>query len=50
MWPSPGPDEAASRAFQLNGYNVIAWNRAGLTWWAVSDLGAAELQQLQGLL
>ncbi len=50
MWPSPGPEEAAPRGFQLNGYNVVAWSRAGLTWWAVSDVGAAELQQLQALL
>jgi anti-sigma factor RsiW len=50
MWPSPGPEETASRTFQLNGYNVVAWSRAGLTWWAVSDVGAAELLQLQGLL
>jgi anti-sigma factor RsiW len=50
LWPSPGPDESAPRTLQINGYNVVTWNRAGLTWWAVSDLGAAELLQLQSLL
>jgi anti-sigma factor RsiW len=50
MWPSTGPEETAPRSFQVNGYNLIAWSHAGLTWWAVSDIGAAELQQLQSLL
>jgi anti-sigma factor RsiW len=50
VWPSPGDEDAAPRLIQLNGYNLISWNRSGLAYWAVSDLNAAELRQLQGLL
>lgn len=42
------PDLAESdtvRARQpVNGYNVVTWNKAGKSYWAVSDLNAAELQ------
>ena len=35
------------RALQpVNGYNVVAWRKAGKSYWAVSDLNAAELQLL----
>jgi hypothetical protein len=32
------------------GYNLISWSRNGLARWAVSDLNADELRQLQSLL
>jgi anti-sigma factor RsiW len=50
MWPSAGPEETAPALFQISGYNLIAWSRAGLSYWAISDLNATELQQLQSLL
>jgi anti-sigma factor RsiW len=50
VWPSPGDADTAPRLIQLNGYNVVAWNRAGLAYWAVSDLNTAELRQLSSLL
>jgi anti-sigma factor RsiW len=31
------------------GYNLIHWNRSGMTYWAVSDLNAEELRQLANL-
>ena len=34
----------------LKGYNVLSWTSEGLTYWAVSDLNAAELGELQKLL
>jgi anti-sigma factor RsiW len=33
-----------------HGYNLLAWNKGGISYWAVSDLDAAELQRLQSLL
>jgi anti-sigma factor RsiW len=32
------------------GYNVLHWSQAGMSYWAVSDLNRAELQQFVALL
>lgn len=32
------------------GYNVVYWNRSGMTFWAVSDLNVSELEQFAQLL
>jgi anti-sigma factor RsiW len=32
------------------GYNVVHWDRSGMTFWAVSDLNVSELQQFAQLL
>jgi anti-sigma factor RsiW len=39
-----------ARMASRNGYNLVSWNRSGVTYWAVSDLNGAELQELQQLL
>jgi len=31
----------------LKGYNALTWTSGGMTYWAVSDLNAAELSELQ---
>jgi anti-sigma factor RsiW len=42
VWPE---QKAASRqALSKHGYNVLHWNDAGMTFWAISDVNAAELQ------
>jgi anti-sigma factor RsiW len=43
-WPESGTDmsEATSSA---HGYHLVHWRAAGLAYWAVSDLNAAELSQ-----
>jgi len=28
----------------INGYNVVSWRENGVSYWAVSDLGAGELE------
>ena len=38
---SGGPIRTARRA--INGYNLVKWTDNGLTYWAVSDLGASDL-------
>jgi len=48
VWPSVS---SASSADELTrkGYNIIHWSKAGMTYWAVSDLGLNELRQFAEL-
>jgi anti-sigma factor RsiW len=50
MWPSPSAADAAPRLITRNGYNLLTWNHGGVDYWAVSDLNAGDLAQLQALL
>jgi anti-sigma factor RsiW len=50
MWPSASPGDVAPRLVTRNGYNLLAWSRGGVDYWAVSDLNAGDLTQLQALL
>ncbi len=47
LWPSTEV-EAAPREPSVRDYNLISWRRGGIADWAVSDLGMAELRELQG--
>jgi anti-sigma factor RsiW len=44
-WPDASRDRAA-RAERLQGFNLVEWTRDGMEWRAVSDAGAADLQEL----
>jgi anti-sigma factor RsiW len=50
MWPADGQNPKAPVPSVLQGYNTVTWTAGGITFWAVSDLNAKELGQLQGLL
>lgn len=50
MSPAPGTADSPPAATTRNGYNLLTWTRGGITCWAVSDLNAAGLRQLQALL
>ena len=50
MWPAAQGQTSVARASKKSGYNVLEWSRGGVTYWAISDLNAGELQQLQSLL
>jgi len=50
MWPAANAEPTPPRLMTKHGYNLLAWNKGGISYWAVSDLDAAELQRLQGLL
>lgn len=50
MWPAPGSEAVGPRLVALKGYSAISWTVAGMSYWAVSDLNAKELGQLQGIL
>lgn len=47
-WPSTASDAKETR-LSLNGYNELQWTDSSMTYWAVSDLGAAELRQFKAL-
>jgi anti-sigma factor RsiW len=47
-WPSSSPDDSETQE-RHNGYGLIHWNKAGMTYWAVSDVNADELGQFVGL-
>jgi anti-sigma factor RsiW len=46
VWPAGGRPIGA-RVLRHDGYNVAAWEQGGLELWAVSDVEAADLQQLR---
>ncbi len=47
VWPASGEEQ---RKFDSrNGYNVVHWTRAGMTWWLVSDLNSEELERFAAL-
>ena len=47
-WPST-PSDTAESHFSRNGYNVVQWSNASMTYWAVSDIPSAEVHQFQAL-
>jgi anti-sigma factor RsiW len=50
VWPAPGEPDTAPAALTRQGYHLVHWNKSGMTFWAVSDLNAAELQQFAELI
>ncbi len=50
VWPTTEAAVTNGKASERQGYNVIRWSNAGMTYWAVSDLNLAELQQFVQLL
>jgi len=50
IWPSSGPQDRTQSVVRRQGYNVIQWDKAGMEYWAVSDLNEAELGQFAEIL
>jgi anti-sigma factor RsiW len=44
VWPGSGQ---CAKATADEGYNILAWEQAGLQFWAVSDLNPTELREFQ---
>ena len=45
IWPeSEAHDILAPHALSKHGYYVLHWSNGGMTFWAISDLNAAELK------
>lgn len=45
VWPSPEESGGGSKVAVRQGYNLVRWHAAGMTYWAVSDLNLSELQE-----
>lgn len=43
LWPNPGSADGAIRQEDAQGYQILHWNGAEMTYWVVSDLNNAEL-------
>jgi anti-sigma factor RsiW len=50
LWPSADGTDSAPRELVHKGYNLLAWRKSGITYWAISDLNLGELRQLQSQL
>ena len=44
LWPSAVTD-TPSRAIRIRGFNLVSWTQSHMTYWAVSDLAAGELDE-----
>jgi mycothiol system anti-sigma-R factor len=52
VWPagSAGEANAEARAGSQQGYQWLSWQKDGMEYWAVSDVAAADLDQLRQLI
>jgi anti-sigma factor RsiW len=50
IWPSSNIEDVPPKLITENGYNLLVWNRGGVTFWAVSDLDAREMIRFQSVL
>ena len=50
VWPSTEVPAVNQKASVHQGYNLIRWTNAGMSYWVVSDLNLAELEQFVQLL
>src|SRR5262249_7944385 len=50
IYPTQGDTETAPKMLTRQGFNLVHWDRAGMTFWAVSDLNLNELQEFAGLI
>jgi len=47
---SEGTRDTAPRARSTHGFNTVRWTRDGMTFWAISDVGAEDLSRLVALM
>jgi anti-sigma factor RsiW len=46
IWPATDLADSGTKMMTRQGYNVIRWTQAGMSFWLVSDVNLSELQQL----
>jgi anti-sigma factor RsiW len=45
IWPSNDIADSGTKMMTRQGYNVLRWTQAGMSFWLVSDVNLSELQQ-----
>jgi anti-sigma factor RsiW len=50
IWPAPNAADQALRKLSRQGYHLLHWTRAGLTYWVISDMNETDLQEFSGLI
>jgi anti-sigma factor RsiW len=50
IWPTAGHSTTAKKVEVRQGYNLVHWDEAGMTYWAVSDLNPRELRDFAELI
>jgi anti-sigma factor RsiW len=45
LWPARDATDRPVRTVEKNGFSLISWDRAGMTFWVVSDLNTQELDE-----
>jgi anti-sigma factor RsiW len=50
VWPSSHEESLDAAKLSRQGFNLIHWNISEMTYWAVSDLNPAELEEFAGLI
>ncbi|HEY6191900.1 MAG TPA: anti-sigma factor [Bacteroidota bacterium] len=50
VWPVQAGADAGVKATMRQGYNLLRWTAHGMTFWAVSDIAPADLQELESIL
>jgi anti-sigma factor RsiW len=45
IWPATSDPDGEKRTMTRQGYHLIHWTAAGMTYWTVSDLNVGELQE-----
>ena len=46
LWPNRGSVDDAIKLEDAQGYQILHWNGAEMTYWVVTDLNNAELLEL----
>jgi len=50
IWPSSHDTHVKTKALARQGYHLVHWSKAGMTYWVVSDLNDTELQEFVRLV
>ncbi len=50
IWSSPGVIDEPAQQFSRQGYNLVHWNKSGVSYWAVSDVNSTDLTEFSQLV
>ena len=50
IWPSSHDTHVNTKALARQGYHLVRWSKAGMMYWAISDLNDTELQEFVRLV